>query len=115
MPGHSERPAACSARKPVVAVGGLAVLEVHGVQHAVAVERVVHADGLVHLVVRVAHVDAVQVFRDFANHLHAVGVGHPLFHGGLERAFQEGVVVVGGDRRLEGSQNLLHVGLLWGR
>ena len=95
-----------------VAVGRAPVLEVHRVQHAVAVEGVVHPDRLVHLVVRVAHVDAGQVARDLADHLHAGGVGHVLVHGRGEGAVQEGVVVVGGEGRAVAAQDLLHGVLL---
>ena len=80
MPGHSSgrRPAG---QKPVVSRSGCGrwPCRSRSAWRATCRRRrtVVHADGLVHLVVRVAHVDAVQVFR-FANHLHVVGVGHTL-------------------------------------
>ncbi len=49
-----------------VAVVRTAVLEADHVQHAVAIEGVVTADGLVNRVLRVAQVDAVDVGRDAA-------------------------------------------------
>ena len=59
-----------SARAHVtVAVGGLAILEVDGVQHAVAIEPVVAPFGREPRVGSIAHVDAMQIFWQLADDL----------------------------------------------
>src|SRR5207248_5033274 len=47
-----------------ISIVGPAVVEVHRVQHAVAVERMVGTDGLVDGVLRVAEIDAGEVVGD---------------------------------------------------
>ena len=49
-----------------VAVGNFAVFETDHVHHAIAVKRVVAPDGLVHRVLRVAQINTVNIFRNFA-------------------------------------------------
>ncbi|MNE49175.1 hypothetical protein D3C80_1436760 [compost metagenome] len=63
-----------------IAVLGLAVLEIDGVQHAVAVEPVVHPLGRLGRVRAVAIEAAVEVFRDLADHLQ-IQRGRFLRHG----------------------------------
>ena len=96
------RPASFSASKPcgaheAVAVLGVAVAEADHVQHAVAVERVVPADRVVHRVLGVAEVDAVEVVGDLA---HDVEVGRVVLERVRRpRARAVRVVVVGRQRR----------------
>lgn len=58
-------------------VAGGAVRELHGVDHAVAIEEVVPGDRLVERIGAVAHVHAVNAFGDFSDN------GKSLIHGML--------------------------------
>jgi hypothetical protein len=96
-----------------VAVAGLAVPELDLVDHAVAVERMVAAQRLVHRVFGVAQIDAVQVGRDRAfQHLQVdrvdllvqrrPGAGHVGMVGRLERGAHRGrrSIFMGPGRRM---------------
>ena len=84
-----------------VTIAGPATLEVDLADHPIAVERVVAAQRLMHLVLGVAQIDAVDVGRDRAlDHLEVVGVD--LLHQRRPGAAQIGVVAGlqrGEDRR----------------
>ena len=75
---------------PAVAVGQPAIVEVRGMHHAVAVERVVAAIGRVTRVRAGAQVDAVEVFRDRAlDQLEVLQIEfleHRRVHAGKQRA-----------------------------
>ncbi|MNL03576.1 hypothetical protein D3C87_1241170 [compost metagenome] len=88
-----------------VAIGGLAVREADSVDHAVAVERVIAAERLLDRVFGVAHIDAVDVGRNLADHDHVLGrmfgmlrrpgAGHIGVVGGLQRDLELGRTGVG--------------------
>ena len=89
--GHRLSQKAGGAHK-AVAVGGLPVGKVHAMDHAVAIKRVVFANGGVDLVVAVTQVNAIQVSGQFADHLQIGRAGRPLGVGGAVAAVEVGVV-----------------------
>ena len=110
--GHRLSQEAGGAHK-AVAVGRLPVGKVHAVDHAVAVERVVLAHGGVDLVVAIAQVHAIQVGRQFADHLQIGRAGRPLGVGGAVAAVEVGVVrgqAAQIDARMDFKHRILQVG-----
>jgi len=76
-----------------IAIVGVAVVEVHRVQHAVAVERVVRPDRLVDRVLSVAEIHADQIVGNRAGHVEVERVVLDLVR--APRARSVGMVVVG--------------------
>ena len=65
-----------------IPVFGFAIDDTDRMDHAVAVERVVSADGLMHLVLGIANVNAIDIFRNLADDVHVgcvvfVVIGRP--------------------------------------
>jgi hypothetical protein len=75
-----------------VAVGGGAIGEMHAVDHPVAIEGVVLADGGMDLVVPVAQVHAVEILGQVTDHLQVRGAGGPFGVGRTPAVVQVGVV-----------------------